>query len=201
MSDTHSRDDDRTADRDVIPETVVCFDRDHTVDVNPHPERDAVPLAWVKYLAHEVDPVDVWATGNQRLCEEAVVPGVSEALARWDMLTADADDETYYEYAPVGIRKPGRREGLRLVEQLYRWELEAAADGIEFVVVDDVDLSDLREEGWTHYFPWEFTRAVERGTGPVEIPHSISVSNVPATDPDCPESYPPLEYDTDPTRR
>lgn len=28
---------------------VLAFDRDWTVDVNPHPNREAVPLEWVRH--------------------------------------------------------------------------------------------------------------------------------------------------------
>mgnify|MGYP000695154476 CR=1 FL=1 len=55
---------------ETFPETVLCFDRDYTVSVNPHPDRTAVPLSWVKYFAHYRKDIDVWATGNQMLTEE-----------------------------------------------------------------------------------------------------------------------------------
>ena len=60
-----------------VVDTVLCFDRDYTIDVNAHPEYDAVPLAWVKAWAHspEYDHIDVWATGNQHLITEAQIPG------------------------------------------------------------------------------------------------------------------------------
>ena len=32
---------------------VFAFDRDWTVDVNSHPHKEAVPLEWVRHLAHE----------------------------------------------------------------------------------------------------------------------------------------------------
>jgi hypothetical protein len=34
---------------------VFAFARDWTVDVNPHPRHDAVPLEWVRHLAHETE--------------------------------------------------------------------------------------------------------------------------------------------------
>jgi len=45
---------------------VFAFDRDWTIDVNPHPRHDAVPLEWVRHLAHET-PHAVYAIGNQTL--------------------------------------------------------------------------------------------------------------------------------------
>lgn len=33
-----------------------------------------------------------------------------------------------------------------------------------FIVVDDVDVSDLAAKGpWTHYFPWDFVAVIEAG--------------------------------------
>jgi hypothetical protein len=63
---------------------VFAFDRDWTVDVNPHPQHEAVPLTWVRHLAHDTNH-EVWAIGNQDLKDEADIPGI-EALA-----------ERYYE--------------------------------------------------------------------------------------------------------
>jgi hypothetical protein len=62
---------------------VLAFDRDWTVDVNPHPHRDAVPLEWVRYWAHEAEH-EVWAIGNQDLVEEADIPGTVESVRRRD---------------------------------------------------------------------------------------------------------------------
>lgn len=154
---------------------VLCFDRDLTVDINcpsnaagasildpdmnlsgfiPD-DAEGVPLAWVQHWAHETD-YHVWATGNQHLRTEAKIPGLKDAEDLW---------ETYwtgeYEYdEPVSFYgKPQRRDGLRLIKDLY--------DGIypnqdfRFVVVDDVDLSELVDEGWMHYFPWDFREYVE----------------------------------------
>jgi hypothetical protein len=49
---------------------VLAFDRDWTVDVNPHPHREAVALEWVLYWAHDSDH-EVWAIGNQDLVDDA----------------------------------------------------------------------------------------------------------------------------------
>ncbi|ESS10408.1 MAG: hypothetical protein A07HR60_02423 [uncultured archaeon A07HR60] len=45
---------------------VLAFDRDWTVDLNPHPRHNAVPLEWVRHWAQEKDH-EVWAIGNQDL--------------------------------------------------------------------------------------------------------------------------------------
>lgn len=193
-SNTHTQSSgtDRT---DPVPAAVVCFDRDFTVSVNPHPDNDAVPLSWVKHLAHEVPDVDVWATGNQTLREEASIPGISEAITCWRHLTLPEDPMDYHAHAPVGARLPGRREGLELIQAVYD-RLATESETHRLIVVDDVDLSDLEADGWTHYLPWDFVAAVNTGTADIDLPVPLEEpSNIPQTDPDCPETYPPLNYD------
>jgi len=148
--------------------TVYAFDRDHTVDTNPHPERAAVPLDWIVELRAR-EGTSVWAIGNQRLTHEAGIPGVVELQTRLgdggvrtrglQLLTgldrllpataADAMIPDPVAEALADVSMPPRRERLRLLERLF-----PDADG--YVVVDDADLRDV--EGWTHYFPWEFYR-------------------------------------------
>ena len=60
---------------------VFAFDRDQTVNINPHPRHDAVPLEWVRHLAHNT-PYSVYATGNQTLAAEAAIPGVVDISGR-----------------------------------------------------------------------------------------------------------------------
>lgn len=193
---TTPNEDETESDRETpVPSTIVCFDRDHTVSVNPHPEKRSVPLAWVKYLAHEVPTVDVWATGNQLLREEASIPGIAEGITCWRALTLPHAPVEYHAYVPTGARLPGRREGLQLLRAVYD-RLSQPEQTYELVVIDDVDLTDLETDGWTHYFPWDFVTAVESGTGPVDVPVPLEkISNTPLTDPNCPESYPPIDYD------
>ena len=130
---------------------VFAFDRDWTVDVNSHPRKEAVPLEWVRHLAHETEHA-VYAIGNQTLAEEAAIPGVVDIVGRhpdaWaDWLGAKQPDG-YYEQFPT------RRERLSLIADLH-------PDAEGYVVVDDIDLSDA--DGWNHYHAWEFVPAVERG--------------------------------------
>jgi hypothetical protein len=130
---------------------VFAFDRDWTVDVNPHPQHEAVPLSWVRHLAHETDHA-VYAIGNQDLADEAAIPGVVDIVGRhaddWDEWLGGKQLDGYYE------RFPTRRERLALITDLH-------PDAEEYVVVDDIDLSDV--DGWTHYHAWEFVPAIERG--------------------------------------
>jgi len=49
--------------------------------------------------------------------------------------------------------KPRRRDGLRLIRDVY--ESAFLDEDFRFMVVDNADVSDLAAEGpWTHYFPW-----------------------------------------------
>lgn len=157
------------------PSVVVCFDRDDAVSVNPHPDPDKrmVPLAWVKYLAHEDPEVDVWATGNQALRGEAAIPGIDRAIEIWQSLDLEMDGR--YSTPDLTRYEVPRRDRLHLVEDLYG---TTDAD-IEFVVVDDVDLSNMAKYGWQHYFPWDFVDAVEEGTAPVSIPDGHEFTDEP----------------------
>jgi hypothetical protein len=136
---------------------VLAFDRDWTVDVNPHPRREAAPLEWVRYWAHEADH-EVWAIGNQNLVEEADIPGIEEIIRRrdGDLSALGAQDESgYYEWWPK------REQRLQILAELF-----SAAE--EYIVVDDLDLSHV--DGWTHYHAWEFVPAVQQGELELTIP-------------------------------
>jgi hypothetical protein len=179
---------------ETFPETVLCFDRDYTVSVNPHPDRTAVPLSWVKYFAHYREDIDVWATGNQTLTEEASIPGIGQAVSCWRAITLPDDIERYHTFVSPQSGRLSRREGLQLIQAVYDHVETHYDHSFEFLVVDDVDLSEL--EGWDHFYPWEFTRAVDDRNISITPPDPLeSISDVPCTEPDCPESYPPIDYD------
>lgn len=129
---------------------VLALDRDWTVDVNPHPSRDAVPLRWVRHWAHE-QPHEVWAIGNQDLVAEADIPGI-EALIRHrdgDLSALGEQDESgRYEWWPA------RAERLHILANVF-------PDADSHIVVDDLDLGHV--DGWDHYHSWEFAPAVRRG--------------------------------------
>lgn len=161
-----------------MTEFVVCFDRDEAVSTNPHPDpaKPAVPLGWVKYLAHAAPNVDVWATGNQTLRGEAAIPGTQRALSLWESLDLEPDSRFSI---PDPLRyDPPRRDRLHVVQDLY------AAAGREptYVVIDDVDLSNMARHGWTHFFPWGFVEAVETGQSPVTVPADHGFSDDPYDD-------------------
>lgn len=130
---------------------MLVFERDWTVDVNPHPHHEAVPLEWVRQLAHE-SPHAVYAVGNQDLADEAAIPGVVDIVGRhpddWDEWLGKKQADGRYE------RFPTRRERLSLIADLH-----PGAEG--YVVVNDLDLSDV--DDWDHYHAWEFVPAVEAG--------------------------------------
>jgi HEAT repeat protein len=137
---------------------VFAFDRDWTVDVDPHPRHDAVPLEWVRHLAHET-PHAVYAIGNQTLAEEAAIPGVVDIVGHHP----DDWDEWLGEKQPTGRyeRFPDRRERLALIADLH-------PDADDYIVVDDLDLSDVDE--WEHYHAWEFVPAVNQGQIHPDLP-------------------------------
>ena len=122
---------------------VFAFDRDYTVDVNPPPrdDQEAVPLEWVRYLAHETEHI-VFATGNQLLREEADIPGIPT------MLDLHPEPEEYAGPPEMwGRHRPRRADRSRMLAEIY-------PNADRYIVVDDADLSDL--EGWEYYPSWEF---------------------------------------------
>jgi len=115
-----------------------AFDRDNTIDVNQGP----VPLSWVRYLAEETEH-EVYAIGNQALKKEAGIPGVAEAQEKLKS-KEDVGKGTH-----VGM--PARRERVRMLKELF------PSKG-EYIVIDDADLSNMEDEGWTYYSPDDFVR-------------------------------------------
>lgn len=109
---------------------VICFDRDLTIDTSDGP----VPLPWTQRLK-------VWhylyATGNQRLREEANIPGMPEVM--------------------------GIEEGASHVGHMERHErLQAVRDrhpDMRMIVVDD----DEVEGDWESYLPQDFVDAIVNG--------------------------------------
>ena len=159
------------------PDLVVCFDRDRTVSVNPSPRPDerAVPLAWVKYLAHD---------------EEAAIPGTAEAVACWKRLGVEdsvagssASEQQGYAGLDREPPRPRRRDRLRLIADLYRHSTPAEGDSTAegthhpvFVVIDDAGLKDMYEEGFEHFLPWVFCVLVEETDGQPEVFEVAGVS-------------------------
>jgi len=140
---------------------VLAFDRDWTVDVNPHPRREAVPLEWVRYWAHDCEH-EVWAIGNQDLVEEANIPGTVESIRRRDggiSVLGEQDELGYYDWWPE------RDERLYILAELFH-------SAEEYIVVDDLDLSYV--DGWEHYHAWEFVERVRQGDIHLDTPSSAS---------------------------
>jgi hypothetical protein len=161
------------------PDAILCFDRDYTTSISPPPASHGLsaPVAWVRYLAHDDDAggIDVWATGNQRLRHEAMIPGFREALDCWEALAGHSAFEAY-DRVFGDERKPRRRDGLRLVADLYRKSVNSSVDPVPegrspptIVVVDDVDLSNLAGEGIEHFHPDVFTSLIEAGDGVLDL--------------------------------
>lgn len=137
---------------------VFAFDRDWTVDVNPHPDQESVPLEWVRHLAHKTR-YPVYATGSRLLGEEADIPDVVDIVHR------HPDDSERWLGEPTRGKTtekvPNRSERLSLLADLH-----PSAD--RFIVVDDLDLSYVPD--WEHYYPEEFVDAVRAGTLPLDPP-------------------------------
>lgn len=148
---------------------VFAFDRDETVDVNPHPdpEKEPVPLAWVRHLAHHTDNA-VYAHGHQELTNEGDIPGNRKAKERVN----SAYDASWHETLGVDVTERSYDEGLRRRERVRLLEY-IHPDAEEYIVVDDVDLSDI--EGWRHYHSWEFVRAVREGRRTFDLPEASRV--------------------------
>lgn len=137
---------------------VLAFDRDWTVDLNPHPRREAVPLRWVRYWAHETAH-EVWAIGNQDLVEEADIPGTVESIRRRDGhidALGPTDESGDYDWWP------DRETRLHILAELF-------PDAAEYVVIDDLDLSHV--DGWIHYHAWDFLEAIEAGDLDIQPPN------------------------------
>ncbi len=167
-----------------MTKAVLCFDRDLTVSVNFTTENqgfmpddaEPVPLAWVKYWAHHDPRVDVWATGNQHLRKEAAIPGFEELHQLWQ---EHVGPDVVAEYEPAGANpyKPTRRRGLEMIKEFY--DNVDDVDPEWFVVVDDVDVSDV--DGFEHFYPWDFRDWLEDSVPTDELP----VCNEPAQSNAC----------------
>lgn len=167
---------------------VVAFDRDYTIDVNfdsavvsvEHGVADPepVPLRWVKHWAHDDPSVDVWASGNQHLRNEAEIPGIEEARQVWESkMGYDAEDR--YENAGYHSYKPQRRDGLRLIRDCYE------DTSIEFIVVDDVNLRDM--DHWEYYTPWNFVEWQRGGHTGLSDPSGTSYTGTSVESKACDE--------------
>ncbi|WP_244265043.1 hypothetical protein [Halorhabdus tiamatea] len=107
-------------------------------------DKDGVPIEWVGHLAHHTDHI-VYATGNQTLKDEAKIPGIGEIVKAYPGTDQDGEDVDLSS-------RPKRRERVDMLKAIY-------PDADRFVVVDDIDLSDM--EGWDHFYPWDFVSTVE----------------------------------------
>jgi hypothetical protein len=137
---------------------VLAFDRDWTVDVNPAPGKRAVPLHWVRHWARETHH-ETWAIGNQRLVDEADIPGVVEAIRRRDgniEVLGEKNERGRYEYWPT------REKRLHILADLF-------PDAEMYIVVDDLDLGHV--DGWDHFHAWDFVRQVEQGAISLSTPN------------------------------
>jgi hypothetical protein len=131
---------------------VVAFDRDWTVEVNPHPQHEAVPLAWVRHLAHETDHA-VYAIGNQDLeaGHDPVMAGLDTNLFGWRMpavlgLEPDGTDERDEDRPPVTgfVLSSGVKEELDWHYKHYETRELTRAFGDEFERLDNQPAGENR---------------------------------------------------------
>lgn len=143
---------------------VLCFDRDQTIDLNPDPHLEPVPLSWVQFYAHNTK-LHVWATGNQQLQIEAGIPTPYEA--RQLMI---GNGYSVNEVPGGGDRY--REDRLSIIDTLYN----LIGDDPTFIVVDDARLNNFceRNEGWSWYKSEGFVENIDDIDIPNPDPDSVS---------------------------
>ncbi|MFD1684853.1 hypothetical protein [Halobellus litoreus] len=137
----------------------LAFDRDWTVDVNPHPQRDAVPLSW-SGTGRTRSATRAGRSGIKNLVDEAAIPGTVGSIRRRDGhidALGEQNEYGYYEWWP------DRKERLRILRELF-----PNAEG--HLVVDDLDLGHV--DGWDHYYAWDFVEHVQHGDLALSVPPS-----------------------------
>ena len=154
------------------------FDRDSTVAVQDDYPVPLIPVEWVSYLAHETEHI-VWAHGNQKLKEEADIPGDEKALELYEeywgnpIKHVEARERSEMEdwlvnpdegpdpdiitamarYKEDKTERPSRDQRVRLIGNLHP-ECE------KYISVDNRYLGYI--EGWLHFFPWDFYRLIDQ---------------------------------------
>lgn len=143
---------------------VLCFDRDQTIDLNPAPDMEPVPLSWVQFYAHNTQ-LHVWATGNQQLQIEAGIPTPYEAR----QLMIDNDHSV--DDVPGGGDRY-REDRLSIIDTLYN----LVGDEPTFIVVDDARLNNFceRNRGWSWYKSEGFVKNIDSMEIPDPDPDMVS---------------------------
>ena len=122
---------------------VFAFDRDLTVDSSPDP--GPIPLAWVRFLAHET-ACEVWAIGNQALKAEADIPGLDELRERLGIEhKAPVFKERNNALSKRDRNIAGKHKRLRYVEQAF--------PGATLICIDDYPIGI---EPWIYSTPEAF---------------------------------------------
>lgn len=127
--------------------TLFSFARDGVVSTGEPP--GPVPLDFVRALEKRHD---VWVHGNQKLCSEAVIPGM-QAVG--------------YELGLKSVQNEPKLQRILLVQQ-------ASQSKDRRIVVDITPLYGLEEQGWEYYTPKEFVEKFLHTDDPVDKPpHSV----------------------------
>lgn len=122
--------------------TLIAFDRDGTTETG-HPP-GPVPIAAIADLKDK--GFNLWAIGNQRLCEETGLPG-------WKTLIERSGANRHAHYLGDRVQFLDRIGVLKLLEQLF--------PDHKRIVVDDFDLSMVA--GWTWLTPDGFMARYDAG--------------------------------------
>ena len=156
---------------------VFAFDRDDTLSCSP--KTGPIPLEWVQLLASET-PHEVWATGSQRLVEEANIPGTAELIEAYIDRWGDPRDHVHARSHPKvesGDGLPRDAPDPDIVTTVYLAEGNPPARGMtggdsltrdqrlrllralfptaeKHIVIDNKYLGHI--PGWTHWYPQEF---------------------------------------------
>lgn len=129
---------------------LLAFDRDETVETGnriPGP----ITISLIKKL-HSRPFIDVWAIGNQRLVEEANIPGLL-SLAHQLSLTKDV---VAGKPEIIGMRSsPERNVIAKLVRLSFLGILYSPHKITQKIVIDDYSLTH-NTSGFKHYYPQDF---------------------------------------------
>ena len=142
---------------------VLVFDWDWTVDVNPLPQRNVVPLEWVRYRAYEAGH-GIWAIGNQDFVDEANLLGTVEPVRQRDGhidALGEGNKHGSYEWWPE------RKERLQILTELF-------PDAKGQMLIDALDIGHVN--GWEHNHAWDFVKHIRQGESGVSSPSSTDLT-------------------------
>lgn len=118
--------------------TVFAFDRDKTVTSGLG--AGPIGLDLIKQISNETKH-EIWAIGNQRLKDEANIPGITELIDYLEITSNERKAEL----------RSSKRKRILALSDLY-------SEADRYIVVDDKNFDDLEDHDWLYYQPEEFVR-------------------------------------------